>query len=396
MKSPRARGWIWPALAALVAGGLLWLWRVSRDAADEPAPPAAGERVAAAPAIQAPAPLALTPEVAAAPQPSGPALAALPPLEGVRHSADPCTAVAEPRIPEGFEVQTVGEITVAWAAIDPARRGPLDRPFSPAVLGHVVAALLDEAAALTGTPRRARLAVVVYAGRDEMLADSRAPRWAGGLYDGGALRLPAQPREDLGVALTTLRHEVMHAQLHAGAGCMPVWLDEGLATYFGGRAPMREWASMLRRPEPFDLAVLEARGIDEASPERARRIYAQSLAMIAFLIESGGEGGIGGAIRALREAQAISPREALAVWQRLKPGTGSHAVLEALAKKLFRVPLGGDLDRTLAGPICCAGLYDVHELTCRGGAAPPGERQWIDRSTQPWTVCRTDWTDALP
>jgi hypothetical protein len=304
--------------------------------------------------------------------------------------------VEQPRIPEGFEVQTVGDITVAWAPIDPARRGPLDRAFAPLLLGQAVAALLDEAAALTATARRPRLTVVVYAGREEMLADSRAPKWAGGLYDGGAIRLPAQANTDLGVGLTTLRHEVMHAQLHAGAGCMPAWLDEGLATYFGGSAPVREWASMLRRPEPFDLGVLEARGIDETSTDRARRFYAQSLAMIAFLVEGRGELEIPRVLRVLREAQATSWRDALAVWQRLEPDTSSQAVLEALAKKVFRARLGGDLERTLAGPICCSGLNDLRELTCRGTAARPGERIWSEREPPPRAVCRTDWTDALP
>ncbi|MFT3698739.1 MAG: hypothetical protein QM831_36670 [Kofleriaceae bacterium] len=49
------------------------------------------------------------------------------------------------------------------------------------------------------------------------------------------------PHQDLGVMLGTLRHEAMHAQLHAGAGCIPAWLDEGLAQQFGHSVPVDEW-----------------------------------------------------------------------------------------------------------------------------------------------------------
>src|SRR5258706_549503 len=72
-----------------------------------------------------------------------------------------------------------------------------------------------------------------------------APPWAGGAYD-GAVRVPAAPRNELGVSIATLRHEVMHAQLHAAVGCLPVWFNEGTAMYFAGAVPALEWLKLLR------------------------------------------------------------------------------------------------------------------------------------------------------
>jgi len=37
---------------------------------------------------------------------------------------------------------------------------------------------------------------------------------------------------------------------------MPSWFNEGLAMYFAGTPPARQWVRMLRSPDAFDLASL--------------------------------------------------------------------------------------------------------------------------------------------
>lgn len=387
-------------VAALV--GAVWLWRavLTREAPPALTDPSAravargAERGAASspsrsPSAAAPAPAQTgAAEGDAQPPPIVPVRAPPMALAEPQHLIDPCTDLTEPPAPAGFEVLAVQGITIAWPPSLPAT-GPSDPPLRPLPLAHLVAGLLEEAAQTTGTTRRAELTVVVYPSADELRASTRAPSWAAGLYD-GAVRLPADPRFDLGVALSTLRHEVMHAQLHAAVGCMPVWLNEGAAMYFAGAAPAREWIELLRAPAPLELALLEAPVLDERAASRVDRVYAQSLAMILFDVERAGGAGLAPAVLALSDANRASPREGLAVWSRLHPGVDHAAVLEALARRIFGAP-PGELGATLDGPICCHGLLRAADLTCRATAARPGRTAWTDETASPRASCRARW-----
>jgi hypothetical protein len=386
-----SRGWIGASLLLAAAlAGALWLWRAARVQEPRPTPPpvqpAAGARAPGAPAASPELPRPRGPD------PSPPAITALraspvTPRE-VQHLLDPCTELAEPPVPAGFEVHADQGIAIAWSPGAPAW-GPIDAPLRPVSRGHLVTGLLEEAAQLTSTQRRAELTVIVYPSRDEFHAATKAPRWAMGLYD-GAVRVPADPNGELGVVLATLRHEVMHAQLHAAVGCMPVWFNEGVAMYFAGTAPARDWLAMLRAPAPLELSLLELPALDERATPQVDRLYAQSLAMVVFHAALAGGPGLGSAVAALADANRASQRDGLALWSRLHPRTDHTAVLDALARRIFGVP-AGELGSTLDGPLCCTGLQRATELACRATAARPGRGQWLDETTSPRASCRARW-----
>ena len=358
----------------------------------DPAGPAAASGQAVAPAK----PLPSEPTPAPAPAPTSPAIAPalpaapeVPDLDG-QDTVNPCTSGHEPGIPADYETMVAQGITVAWSSGEAASASPYGLPASPMVIAHLVTGILEEAAALTGTPRRPRLAVVVHPSSEVFLARTHAPSWAGGAYDGGAIHLMVKPTADLGIAIPTLRHELMHAQLHAAVGCMPTWFNEGLAMYFAGSSPMREWLQMLRSADDFDLSTLRAPRLTVMPEARASRVYAESLAMIVFLVERSGESGLQGGVQALAAAARESQHRELDLWERLYPGASHRAVLEALAHKIFGVMPGSELDNILAGAVCCYGLRSVHELHCRG-APPRQDPIWIDKTATPLAVCHATW-----
>jgi hypothetical protein len=300
------------------------------------------------------------------------------------HLADPCSEVGEPTIPPDFDELTMQGITIAWPRAAPEDPTPYDAPIHPIELAYLVNGLLVEAADLTGTTPRTTLAVVIYATSDDMRARTKAPAWANGLYDGGAVRIPMTPRGDIGVRITTLRHEVMHAQLHAAVGCMPAWFNEGLAMYFAGNAPISEWLAQLRHPEPLEIATLSAPTIDEERTSIVLRLYAQSLAMIMYIAERGGETGLHAAVQTAHAGEK-------ALWDRLAPAIDERAVTDVLARRLFGVPRGRELDAVLANTICCYGLTSLADLGCRGVPPHPNETIWTDRTNSPRATCSTRW-----
>lgn len=339
----------WLIVVGLFVGALVWLWQRTQEA------PVAAKRTAAPTAPAAPQRRALT---AATPA----TRLALPPRTSTfdatsHHTADPCTALSEPIIPSTFEQTTIVGITVAW---DPSNT---DAPIRPVVLAYTVAGLLEEAAQLTGTDRRERLAVIVDASQDEFLARTKAPAWVGGLYDGGAIHLPTQPRADLHVAMTSLRHEVMHAQMHAAVGCTPFWFNEGLANYFAANTPLKEWVAMLRTGEPFDVTTLREPSVFDIKTETAGRMYAVSLAMVMYLVHRGGEIAIRDAVRTAQSATTIPA--ALDLWPRMAPNVEYRDVLDSLAQKVFGQPRGAELEVILGGPLCCQHVRSPGELACR-------------------------------
>jgi hypothetical protein len=312
-----------------------------------------------------------------------------PDLEG-QDTVNPCTAGQEAGIPSDYDTTVVLGITVAWSPGEPASATPYDHAFSPTVMAYLVSGILEQAAALTRTPRRSRLAVVIHPSSEVFHARTHAPPWASGAYDGGAIHLVAKPSEDLGIAITTLRHELMHAQLHATVGCMPTWFNEGLAMYFAGTPPMREWMQMLHSADDFDLSTLRAPLLTMMPEPRARRVYAESLAMIVFVIERSGELGLQSAVQVLEAAARESQHREVDLWERLYPGASHRAVLDALAHKLFGLPPGSELDDIFRAAVCCYGVRSVRELHCRG--APLREDpSWIDRTATPFAVCHARW-----
>jgi hypothetical protein len=368
-----------------VIGGLVVIFvfvALLRGAIEVPPPPQAPHRAAATPAVaartSASVPTSRTePPVLPTPE--------IPDLHG-EDTLDPCTAAPEPRIPTDYETVVADGITVAWSPAEVAAASPYDVAVKPITIAYLVNGLLEEAAVLTGTPRRRQLTVVIHPSHAAFLARTGAPPWAAGAYD-GSVHLSIKPSADLGVTVPILRHELMHAQLHTAVGCMPRWFNEGMAMYFDGTPPLRDWVAMLRGPDAFDLALLRAPLSATTPTTQVGRVYAASLAMILFLAARGGEPALRAAVQAAQDAS----RGAADLLDRLGPDLKSRAVLDALARKVFGVGLGDELDAMIKGAVCCTGLRAISELRCRGGAPQPDKSIWIDSTSTPRAACRTAW-----
>ncbi len=375
----------------VVLGVLVWWLRGALDPTSAPVPPPS--QVAASDARVSPARAPARP--LRAPVEAPPVLEMPePPDLGGHDTVDPCTAGWEPVIPSGYDTTTIEGTTVAWSPGLPPTSWAYDVAFKATSVAYLIGGLLDEAAALTATSRRDRLTVIIYPSQAEFFARTRAPRWSSGLYDGGAVRLPVTPAAELGIAIPALRHEIMHAQLHTAVGCMPAWLNEGLAMYFDASPPLRDWLAMLRGSDSFDRTQLQGPTLVKLSAEAAQRAYAESLAMIIFAVEHGGEASLKTAVQTLRAALRESPRAGLELWDRLYPGASRSVVLDSLARKMFGMPVGRELDAILKGPLCCYGLRAVTELSCHPGSPPPEaptRGSWLERSGPRRAYCQVAW-----
>jgi hypothetical protein len=156
---------------------------------------------------------------------------------------------------------------------------------------------LDDAATFTGTRRRARLTVVVYPGKSELLAVTCSPSWTGGSFD-GTLRLPASDGP-AGVDLESVRHEALHAQLTPLAPTAPTWFHEGVAQSFARETAPRKWRLMVKNRVWVPFSSLEGTFHDFEAVADAELAYAQSYAMVEFLRAEGGIVGISIALAAL-------------------------------------------------------------------------------------------------
>ena len=143
---------------------------------------------------------------------------------------------------------------------------------------------------------------------------------------------------------------------------------------------------MLRTPEPFLVVALEAPNVEDSTTERADRIYAQSLAMISYLTDHGGDAELRRAVQTLRAGGL--PRGGL--WTAMYPSADLQAVLGALAQRVFGLSLGDELRGVLDGGVCCYGLRSLTELGCR--RAPPGAPRFrLDHSASPRAACDPSW-----
>lgn len=375
----------WLVLVGLaVLGAAICLWPSSRSI---------GDRTSATPSpAPAGAPIRSRVEPTLTPKPPvSRARIAAPPFDAsVQHTVDPCTTPGEAEIPTGFESVIAQGITVAWRPGELASPGPNHVPLAPAAIAHLVGGLLEEAAQLTGTVRRTELTVIIYPSVEELRAATRAPSWAGGLYDGGAVRVAATPTEELGISLSTLRHEVMHSQLHAAIGCMPFWLNEGLAEYISGPPPLRQWLELLRSPGSFELRLLRNPAVVERELD-ARHMYGVSLAMVLYIVDHGGQPALQ---QALRTVHGADTERAVELWNTMYPRVDYVAVLDSLAHRVFGTSLdqvGGILD----DPLCCHGLSDVGATACRVATTRATTRIWFetwsDLSAAPRAMCKATW-----
>jgi hypothetical protein len=376
------------AIALLVM--LIGLWYELRDVAEPVAMPSVAPTQPATPAPPQPQPVAraVVPVIATVPSPppdDGHATTTPPPvLDGV----DPCAAVEEPPLPPTFDVKSVGNITIAWRT-DP--KDTDEEPISPMMIGRIAEGILEDAADATGTTVRAHLTVVIYPTLTQLRADTHAPVWAGGLYD-GAVRLAASRFEDVGVSLAVMRHEIMHAQLHVAVGCMPAWFNEGIATYFENNPNIHAMVDLVREHELVDVDALSTPGIQELPTKHPGRLYAQSLAMVMYALDHAPGGP---ELRTLVGRYTEARRDhRLTIWSRWFPDVHAAELVEYVAHRVFGMATGGALDAILHGTVCCAGWRDLSKLACRAPGTPPPEGRtiWSDRSRTPPALCDTHFS----
>jgi len=388
-----ARRWRWVGgLALVLIAGAVWLWRVASAPGSEAATPVVPPRAERAPS----APVGRTARAALPGPPPSLATAVAPGFDpAVADGADPCWPAHVASLPSDYKAVTIGGVTVAWDPAGHDRRGNSSR-VHPLEIAAIAAGMLEEAAQLIGTAPRPDLAIIVDASEDEFRARTGALPWMGGFYDGGAIRTFTDASAPLGVGIETLRHEVMHAQLHTAVGCVPTWFNEGLAQYFEGAPALRRWFALLRERRIAEPGELRDAGLGRtASVDEIRRAYATSFAMVFYLAPHGDLDRVREAVRWLRAAQADGePHE---LWSAIAPGVAGREVLTALADRLFGATLGPELDATLAGTVCCADLSSLAGVACRRGPPPPADEKygeavgWTDHASTPAAWCSTHW-----
>ncbi|UJR82694.1 hypothetical protein [Sandaracinus amylolyticus] len=214
-------------------------------------------------------------------------------------------------------------------------RAPSD--LDAAVIDRALATVddaLGEAARWTRTTRATELLVVVHHDATAMRAATCAPTWSGALFD-GSLHVDAETlRGPEARARIALRHESLHAQLHArpgGGRRAPYWLDEGMAQRFSGEESPdhhRSWAMMVRSRMWIPMDSIAGSFLEIDDPSDARLAYHQSLAMVRYLESTRGERAIGDAIAEID--RGTSPEELLA---RLAPELDGARLLAFLAER---------------------------------------------------------------
>jgi hypothetical protein len=296
--------------------------------------------------------------------------------------ADPCEPVAEATLSADMETVSAAGVTVAWP--------PTVEAIEPTALAHVVAGLLEEAALLTDSDRRARLTVVLHPTVEELRLATGAPRWASGIYD-GAVHVVAYPKRDFGVRLDELRHEVMHAQLHTAAGCTPAWLNEGTAMYFAGRPSPAGWTKILRDKAFVGIGVLSTPTVVDLPEDEAGVAYAQSLAMVLYAIESAKEGRLDEVLQSLRARDATAPRQrAESLWSVLYPRIGPMELRGWLGRRILGATSDREIEDAFSGAVCCTSSRRISGYACHAAPLRPGQSSWADANAGEDASCRAE------
>lgn len=196
-----------------------------------------------------------------------------------------------------------------------ARRGIVVRAADVADADRVLAIVdeaLTDAARWTATARPSELLVIVHRDRDSMRRATCAPSWSGAMFD-GVLHTDRETLAHDTVARGTLRHESLHAQLHAERRTvLPYWLDEGLAQRFAGEEGPdhhRSWAMLVRGGMIIPFESVEGPFVEIDDPRDARLAYHQSLAIVRYLEARHGAGAIPDAIA--RADRGVAPEALL-------------------------------------------------------------------------------------
>lgn len=132
---------------------------------------------------------------------------------------------------------------------------------------------------------------------------TRAPGWAGGLYD-GKIRIPIKDiegREEL--LKRILYHEFVHALVNSITPRCPVWLNEGLAEYFSEDEELLKWGAAIGQLIP--LQRLEG-GFPSGDIRLVALAYLESYTAVSDLIEKHGLYRIKECLDALGKGESLS------------------------------------------------------------------------------------------
>ncbi|MFO0614980.1 MAG: hypothetical protein U0414_20490 [Polyangiaceae bacterium] len=276
-------------------------------------------------------------------------------------------------------------MTIAWP--------PTVVVAEPTLLAHLVAGLLEEAALLTDSDRRAQLTVILHPSEQNLHDETGAPTWTRAVYD-GAVHVVSEPKEDFGVRIESLRHEVMHAAMHAAAVCTPAWFNEGVAMYFSNRVPSAAWRRILRDNETIDLGVLAVPSFVGSEAVKTKLdvdvAYGESLAMVLYAIERGR--GIDVIVDSLRAVRPDAARAAASgLWTAIDPHATAQDLRAWLGHRLFGVSSVDELDGISQAAVCCWGSRRISTFGCRMVPAHPNETLWYDESSGRSAVCTNGW-----
>ncbi len=207
-----------------------------------------------------------------------------------------------------YNWQTISSdmVTIVWA------EGSMDFAWNMHTLVEKAIERLEEDAGI-GPDGPVRM--TVYPSSAAMVAATvHLPEWAGGVaYPDYNLIVAGIAPEDYGWAEDVIAHEVGHLVSHTltfnclGAR-MPTWLDEGISRFAEGPAKPHEVEMVNNNLEAGDLPTLRslARGF-AADPDAARLSYAQSAAVVLFMIEKYGQEQLSLLLQAIQDGKKIDP-----------------------------------------------------------------------------------------
>lgn len=165
----------------------------------------------------------------------------------------------------------------------------VETAFALAILDVLESAANQVGAGLGHFPE-ARVPVVIYQ-RDGFKAVTDSPDWSGGLYD-GTIRLPYGGLNEITPPMRgALYHEYAHVVVFdLTHGNCPLWLNEGIAEWFGRSQysrPMTELNRSVHDGTVADFRKLE-KGFGTLSRQDALLAYQQSYAMVDYLVTTYG------------------------------------------------------------------------------------------------------------
>lgn len=216
-----------------------------------------------------------------------------------------------------------------------------------------LAAAAPELAAGRGAASRSVLVLLFRSGRD--FAPFRRGEAHRGLYLTGIERDWILLPDSGGETLRAARHELVHLRLRRAGARPPAWLEEGLADYYstlepgGGRvrlgsAPAAH-AQLLRKEAWMDWARLAEFRPEEARGREMGLFYAQSWALVRWMMLDGGGAARVAAMLALMGAG----RSQQAAFEETF-GMAPQAALERARQLLERVPPDASPDLRAAAP----------------------------------------------